>query len=69
MEFMQTKLEREDFLADVMMEVTESKNKPKKLEDGGIYVDPNFELSEDAKMGNKLAQDDRAWNQFFGNVN
>jgi hypothetical protein len=64
---MQTKLQREDFLAGVITEITESKNKTKK-EDSGIYVDPNFKLSEDAKFGNKLAQDDRAWNNYFGIV-
>ena len=64
---MQTKLEREDFLAGIMTEITESKSKPKK-EDSGIYVDPNFKLSEDVKFGNKLAQDDRAWNNYFGIV-
>jgi hypothetical protein len=62
---MQTKLEREDFLAGIMTEITESKSKPKK-EDSGIYVDPNFKLSEDAKMGNKLAQDTIAWKKYFG---
>ena len=65
---MQTKWEREDFLAGVMTEVTQSKSKPKKEVDNGIYVDPNFQLSEDAKLGNKLAQDDRAWNNYFGIV-
>jgi hypothetical protein len=65
---MQTKLQREDFLAGVMTEITESKNKTKKEIDGGIYVDHNFKLSEDAKFGNKLAQDDRAWNNYFGIV-
>jgi hypothetical protein len=63
---MQTKLEREDFLAGVMTEITESKNK--KEIGGGIYVDPNFKLSDDAKFGNRLAQDDRAWNNYFGIV-
>jgi len=62
---MLNKIEREDLLAGVMTEVTQSKSKPKK-EDSGIYVDPNFKLSEDAKFGNKLAQDDRAWNNYFG---
>jgi hypothetical protein len=65
MEYMQTKLEREDFLAGIMTEITESKSKPKKEVDGGIYVDPNFKLSENAKLGNKLAQDDREWNKYF----
>ena len=64
---MLNKIEREDLLAGVMTEVTQSKSKPKK-EDSGIYVDPNFKLSEDAKFGNKLAQDDRAWNNYFGEV-
>jgi hypothetical protein len=67
MEYMLNKIEREDLLAGVMTEVTQSKSKPKK-EDSGIYVDPNFKLSEDAKFGNKLAQDDRAWNNYFGEV-
>ena len=65
---MQTKLQRQDFLAEVMTEITESKSKPKKEVDNGIYVDPNFKLSEDAKFGNKLAQDNRAWNNYFGIV-
>jgi hypothetical protein len=64
---MLNKIEREDLLAGVMTEVTQSKSKPKK-EDSGIYVDPNFKLSEDAKFGNKLAQDERAWNNYFGIV-
>jgi hypothetical protein len=67
MEYMLNKIQREDFLAEVMTEITESKSKPKKEVDGGIYVDPNFQLSEDAKFGNKLAQDDRAWNKYFNN--
>jgi hypothetical protein len=66
MEYMLNKIQREDLLADVIMEVTQSKSKTKK-EDGGIYVDPNFQLSEDAKFGNKLAQDDIAWNKYFNN--
>ena len=66
MEFLNSKIEREDFLADVIMQVTQSKSKTKKVEDTGIYVDPNFQLSEDAKFGNKLAQDSRAWNNYFG---
>lgn len=65
---MQTKLQRQDFLAGVMTEITESKSKSKKEIDNGIYVDPNFKLSEDAKFGNRLAQDDRAWNNYFGIV-
>ncbi len=62
---MLNKIEREDLLAEVITEVTQSKSKK---EDTGIYVDPNFQLSEDAKFGNKLAQDDRAWNNYFGIV-
>ena len=62
---MLNKIEREDLLAGVITEVTQSKTKK---EDTGIYVDPNFQLSEDAKFGNKLAQDDRAWNNYFGIV-
>jgi hypothetical protein len=65
MEYMLNKIEREDLLAGVITEVTQSKTKK---EDTGIYVDPNFQLSEDAKFGNKLAQDDRAWNNYFGIV-
>jgi hypothetical protein len=61
---MHNKWQREDLLAEVMTEITESKNKPKK-EDNGIYVDPNFQLSEDAKFGNKLAQDTNKWNKYF----
>lgn len=65
---MLNKIEREDFLAEVMTEITQSKTKITKVEDTGIYVDPNFQLSEDAKFGNKLAQNDMAWNNYFGNV-
>lgn len=64
---MLNKLDREDFLADVLMEITESKKQTKE-KDSGIYVDPYFQLSEDAKFGNKLAQNDIAWNNYFGNV-
>ena len=64
---MQTKLEREDFLAAVMTEITESKSKSKKQIESEIYVDPNFELSEDAKFGNRLAKDTIKWNQYFNN--
>jgi hypothetical protein len=66
MEYMLNKLDREDLLAEVITEITESKTK-KQIE-SEIYVDPNFQLSEDAKFGNKLAQDDRAWNNYFGIV-
>ena len=65
---MLNKIEREDLLAGVMTEVTQSKSKTKKVEDTGIYVDPNFQLSDDAKFGNKLAQDERKWNNYFGIV-
>ena len=62
---MQTKWEREDFLAGVMTEVTQSKSKPKKEVDNGIYVDPNFQLSEDAKFGHELAKNPIKWYQYF----
>jgi hypothetical protein len=65
MEYMLNKLEREDLLAEVMTEITESKTK-KEIE-SEIYVDPNFQLSEDAKFGNKLAQDTIQWNRYFNN--
>ena len=61
------KIEREDFLAEVMTEITQSKNKTKKEIESEIYVDPNFELSEDAKFGNRLAQDTTQWNKYFNN--
>lgn len=63
------KIEREDFLADVITEITESKTKTKRQIESEVYVDPNFELSEDAKFGNKLAQNDTAWKNYFGIVN
>jgi hypothetical protein len=66
MEFTLNKLDRQEFLADVMTEITQSKSKSKKEIDSGIYVDPNFQLSEDAKMGSKLAKDTAAWNKYFG---
>jgi hypothetical protein len=62
---MHNKWQREDLLAEVMTEITESKGKPKKEIDNGIYVDPNFQLSDDAKFGNKLAQDTNRWNNYF----
>jgi hypothetical protein len=65
MEYMHNKWQREDLLAEVMTEITESKGKPKKEIDNGIYVDPNFQLSDDAKFGNKLAQDTNRWNNYF----
>lgn len=65
MEYMLNKIDREDLLAEVMTEITESKSKPKKEIDNGIYVDPNFQLSENAKFGNKLAQDTNRWNNYF----
>jgi len=37
---MHNKWQREDLLAEVMTEITESKSKPKKEIDNGIYVDP-----------------------------
>jgi hypothetical protein len=63
MEFMLNKIEREDLLAEVITEITQSKTK-KQIE-SEIYVDPNFQLSEDAKFGNKLAQDTNKWNKYF----
>jgi len=60
---MQTKLEREDLLAEVMTEITQSKTK--KQTESEIYVDPNFQLSDDAKFGNELAQDPIAWKNYF----
>ncbi len=60
---MLNKIDREDLLAEAMTEITQSKTK-KEMEKE-IYVDPNFQLSEDAKMGNKLAKDSIAWNNYF----
>ena len=68
MEFMLNKIERENFLAEVITEITESKTKTKRQIESEVYVDPNFELSEDAKFGNKLAQNDTAWKNYFGIV-
>jgi hypothetical protein len=63
MEYMLNKLDREDLLAEVMTEITQSKTK--KQTESEIYVDPNFQLSDDAKFGNKLAQDPIAWKKYF----
>ncbi len=60
---MLNKLDREDLLAEVMTEITQSKTK--KQTESEIYVDPNFQLSDDAKFGNKLAQDPIAWKKYF----
>lgn len=35
-------------------------------DDGGIIVDVNHKLSEDARMGNKLAQSTKLWYEYFG---
>jgi hypothetical protein len=66
MEFLNNKADRQEFLADVMTEITQSKSKVIKQTEAEIYVDPNFELSEDAKMGNKLAKDTASWYKYFG---
>lgn len=60
------KSERQDFLAEAMTEITQSKTK-REIE-SEVYVDPNFQYSEDAKFGNKLAQDTNKWNNYFGIV-
>lgn len=61
---MLNKLQREDLLAEVMTEITESNVKTKKVVDE-IIVDPNFKLSEDAKFGHELAKNSSEWNRFF----
>ena len=61
---MLNKLQREDFLAEVITEITESSRKTKKVEDE-IIVDPNFKLSEDAKFGHELAKNTTEWYRYF----
>jgi hypothetical protein len=65
MEFMLNKIQREDLLAEVMTEITQSKTK-RQIE-SEVYVDPNFQYSDDAKFGNKLAQNTIEWNKYFNN--
>ena len=63
MEFFLSKSEREDLLAEA---ITGSIKKTKQPIESGIYVDPNFELSDDAKFGAELAKDKNKWNNYFG---
>ena len=60
--YMDTKLDRQEFLADV---ATGSFNKVQNKE-MEIYVDPNHQLSEDAKWGHELSKNDAAWKKYFG---
>ena len=63
MEFLNN-LEREEFLAEV---VTSSFNPKKetKNKEVEIWVDPNHQLSEDAKWGHELSKNDAAWKRYF----
>ena len=65
MEFMHSKLEREDLLADVFSKIIESKSK--KQQEMEIYVDPNHKISEDCKFGHELSKDSIKWNKYFNN--
>lgn len=61
--YMNTKADRQEFLADIVtgsFKVEQSKNEFE------IYVDPNHELSEDAKWGHELSKNDAAWKKYFG---
>jgi len=60
--YMDSKLDRQEFLADV---ATGSFNKVQNKE-MEIYVDPNHQLSEDAKWGHELSKNDAAWKKYFG---
>jgi hypothetical protein len=62
MEFMLNKSQRADLLAEA---ITGTIKKIKQPIDSGIYVDPNFELSDDAKFGLELAKDTNKWNKYF----
>ena len=61
---MLNKLQRQDFLAEIITEITESNSKTKKLVDE-IIVDPNFKLSEDAKFGHELSKNKAEWYRYF----
>jgi hypothetical protein len=61
---MDNRLQRQDFLAGIITEITESSRKTKKVEDE-IIVDPNFKLSEDAKFGHELAKNTTEWYRYF----
>ena len=56
MEFMQNKPE------DKKVE-----NKKEKHSEPEIYVDPNHQLSKDAKWGHELSKNDILWNKYFNN--
>ena len=60
--YMDTKLDRQEFLADI---ATGSFNKVQNKE-MEIYVDSNHQLSEDAKWGHELSKNDAAWKKYFG---
>lgn len=60
--YMDSKLDRQEFLADI---ATGSFNKVQNKEIE-IYVDPNHQLSEDAKWGHELSKNDVAWKKYFG---
>jgi hypothetical protein len=63
MKFFLNKSEREDLLSEA---ITGTIKKIKQPIDSGIYVDPKFELSDDAKFGLELAKDKNKWNEYFG---
>jgi len=65
MESLHNKIERENFLAEIITEITESKkvNAPQFVE--GIVVDENHQLSEDAKFGHELAKNPIKWYEYF----
>lgn len=64
MEFL-SNLEREEFLAEIATSSFNPKKETKKKE-MEIWVDPNFQLSEDAKFGHELSKNDAAWKRYFG---
>lgn len=61
---MLNRLEREDLLAEVITEITQSNTNQTKVVDT-IIIDRTSNLSEDAKFGHKLAKNTAEWYRYF----
>lgn len=63
MEFL-SNLEREEFLAAIATSSFNPKKETKKKE-GEIFVDPNFQYTEEQLRAYELSKNDVAWNRYF----
>lgn len=66
MEYMQNNLERQEFLAEIATSSFNPKKETKKKE-MEIWVDPNFQYTEEQLRAHELAKNDAAWNKYFNN--